>query len=143
MPILPLLADLLETHRDGFASDSYIFSGQKNPQKGCALNLANLARRVIVPKLSQAGVKWHGWHAFRRGLATNLYNLNVPETDIQAIMRHADIETTRRHYIKKNMVQQRSQEVIRTLENAFNLLRKRSELGTNVGTRRGRRKAIK
>jgi len=141
VPILPLLADLLETHRNGFLSNNYIFAGEK---MGRPLNLANLARRVIVPKLNEAGVKWHGWHAFRRGLATNLYNLNVPETDIQAIMRHADIETTRKHYIKKNMVQQRSQDAIRTLEKAFRLLRKsRISVGTNVGTEEHNRKPKK
>jgi hypothetical protein len=35
--------------------------------------------------------KWHGWHAFRRGLATNLHQLGVADKDIQAILRHSNI----------------------------------------------------
>jgi integrase len=58
----------------------------------------NLVRRVIVPKLQAAGIQcWSGWHGFRRGLATNLYELGEDETTIQAILRHADLNTTRRH----------------------------------------------
>jgi len=45
-------------------------------------------------------VEWHGWHAFRRGLATNLNELRVPDLTIQRIMRHANVTTTRRNYIK-------------------------------------------
>jgi integrase len=45
-------------------------------------------------------VKWSGWHAYRRGLATNLHELGVPDIVIQAILRHEDIRTTQRSYIK-------------------------------------------
>ena len=85
--MLPVLTTFLEAHRND--GDTYIFQGAK---LGRPLNLSNLARRVIVPTLAKAGIQWHGWQAFRRGLATNLYNLSVPEHDIQAILRHADIE---------------------------------------------------
>src|SRR5271166_6843295 len=43
--------------------------------------------------------EWHGWHAARRGLGTNLYRLGVPEKTIQAILRHANVSTTT-YYIK-------------------------------------------
>jgi hypothetical protein len=43
---------------------------------------------------------WHGWHAARRGLGTNLYRLGVPEKTIQAILRHANVSTTNTYYIK-------------------------------------------
>jgi hypothetical protein len=38
--------------------------------------------------------EWHGWHAARRGLGTNLYRLGIPEKTIQAILRHANVSTT-------------------------------------------------
>jgi integrase len=41
-----------------------------------------------------------GWHAYRRGLATNLHELGVPDKVIQAILRHEDVSTTQRSYIK-------------------------------------------
>jgi len=43
---------------------------------------------------------WRGWHAFRRGLATNLHDLGVDDLTIQRILRHSDVNTTRKCYIK-------------------------------------------
>jgi integrase len=144
VPVLPVLADLLETHRERFPSDSYIFAG---PKTGRPLNLANLARRVIVPTLTKAGVQsWSGWHGFRRGLATNLYELGVDERTIQAILRHADVKTTRRHYIKRNVVPDASRIAMNRLEKVFRKMQTSKghkqarrtpaplSLGTDVGT---------
>ncbi len=36
----------------------------------------------------------------RRGLATNLHRLGVPDRLIQAILRHEDVRTTQRSYVK-------------------------------------------
>ena len=44
--------------------------------------------------------RWKGWQAYRRGLATNLKRLGVPDTVIQAILRHEDVSPTQRFYIK-------------------------------------------
>jgi integrase len=43
---------------------------------------------------------WKGWQAYRRGLATNLKELGVPDTTIQCILRHENVNTTQRFYIK-------------------------------------------
>jgi hypothetical protein len=43
---------------------------------------------------------WHGWHGFRRGLATNLNRLGVQGKTIQAILRHATLSVTQNLYIK-------------------------------------------
>jgi len=67
---------------------------------GGALDLDNLADRVIKPIFKANGLKWKGWHAYRRGLATNLHEIGVPDIVIQAILRHEDIRTTQRSYIK-------------------------------------------
>ena len=67
---------------------------------GGALDLDNLADRVIKPIFKANGLSWKGWHAYRRGLATNLHELGVPDIVIQAILRHEDIRTTQRSYIK-------------------------------------------
>jgi integrase len=55
---------------------------------------------VIIPLLRFAGIKWEGWHAFRRGLATNLKRLGVDDKIIQAILRHSSLSTTQAIYIK-------------------------------------------
>ena len=57
-------------------------------------------RDVITPKLLFHGVKWHGWHAFRRGLATNLHALGVTDKIIQRILRHSNVAVTQARYIK-------------------------------------------
>src|SRR5450755_1093359 len=44
--------------------------------------------------------QWHGWHAFRRGLATNLHDLGVPDKTIQAVLRHANVAVTMNSYVK-------------------------------------------
>ena len=67
---------------------------------GGALDLDNLADRVIKPVLKANGLEWKGWQAYRRGLATNLRGLGVPDTVTQAILRHEDVRTTQRFYIK-------------------------------------------
>ena len=67
---------------------------------GRPLNMHNLLGRVILPALKAAGVPWAGWHAARRGLASNLDSLKVQDTLIQRILRHSSVTTTRTHYIK-------------------------------------------
>ena len=43
--------------------------------------------------------QWHGWHAARRGLGTNLYRLGAPPMVIQRILRHSNVSTTQGYYI--------------------------------------------
>jgi integrase len=103
VPVLPFLKRVLDEHRervDGKAEE-YIFAGAR---RGAPLNLANLARRVIIPALAttETGMilTWRGWHAFRRSLATNLYSCGVTPKVIQAILRHSDESTTMDFYIQ-------------------------------------------
>ncbi len=44
--------------------------------------------------------QWHGWHAFRRGLATNLHALGVDDETIERILRHSNVSITQKCYIK-------------------------------------------
>jgi integrase len=53
-----------------------------------------------VYQRDQALPLWHGWHAFRRGLATILHALGVDDKTIQAILRHSNIGITQNIYIK-------------------------------------------
>ena len=50
--------------------------------------------------LKRAGVSRHGWHGFRRGLASNLNRLGVDDSVIQRILRHSTAATTQNYYIK-------------------------------------------
>ena len=42
---------------------------------------------------------WHGWHGFRRGLATRLNEAQVQVEVIQEILRHSDPKVTQDGYI--------------------------------------------
>lgn len=74
----------------------------------------NVLRDVIAPALEKVGVQWHGFHAFRRGLATNLRALGVDDLTIMEILRHSDVSVTRGSYIKR--VNEKSVEAMDRLE---------------------------
>ena len=96
--VIPIIEPLRANPRYHQAGDA---TGWMFPNTiGGALDLDNLADRVIKPVLEANGLKWKGWHAYRRGLATNLHDLGVPDKVIQAILRHEDVKTTQRSYIK-------------------------------------------
>ncbi len=97
VPVLKILAQHLEAHRNGFPAKGFIFTGSK---MGRPLDLHNLANRTVRPALKKAGIQWCGWHGFRRGLSTNLKTLGVDDTVIQRILRHANVGVTRQSYIK-------------------------------------------
>lgn len=70
VPIIRQLAQRLDLHKSlsGNSVQCLMFPSPM----GKPINLDALAADVIVPLITKAGIEWHGWHAFRRGLATNL-----------------------------------------------------------------------
>ena len=121
VPVIRQLADRLEIHR---------LRQGKNPVAGPIfanalgnpLALSSVVNRTILPALNRCEAcgkaesdhqkaghlykrdaripEWHGWHAARRGLGSNLYRLGVPDMVIQRILRHANVSTTATYYIK-------------------------------------------
>ena len=83
---------------------------------GTPINVDAMAKDVIRPALEKAGLVWHGWHAFRRGLATNLHHLGVPDETIQRILRHSTVAVTQNCYIKTAHAD--AVAAMRSLENA-------------------------
>lgn len=64
------------------------------------MDLDKLAQRVIRPVVEAAGIKWHGWHALRRGIASNLYALGASDKVVQRILRHSKPQVTKERYIQ-------------------------------------------
>lgn len=121
-PVLVIrqLAERLEMHRlrYGNPQSGPIFANAA----GKPLALTSVVNRLVLPALNrceQCGKvelnhpridheykrdnripEWHGWHAARRGLGSNLYRLGVPDMVIQRILRHANVSTTATYYIK-------------------------------------------
>jgi integrase len=77
VPIIEPLRKLLDAVKP---SHGFIFTGSR----GAALDLENFADRVMKPILKANGLRWAGWHAYRRGLATNLKEMAVDDLTIQA-----------------------------------------------------------
>jgi integrase len=67
---------------------------------GIPMDLDNLAQRVIRPLVKSIGMEWYGWYGFRRGIASNLYELGADEKVVQRILRHAKSHVTKERYIK-------------------------------------------
>jgi integrase len=98
VPVIPQLAEYLDGHRmaSGNPGTGPIFrNGLGKP-----LSLDWLYWDHMRDELKKAGVKWRGWHAFRRGLASNLNRLGVDDSVIQGILRHSNVAVTQTHYIK-------------------------------------------
>jgi integrase len=121
VPIIAQLARRLDLHR--FASGSPTNGLVFRSPAGKPINLDGLAADVIVPLVTKAGVRWHGWHAFRRGLATILHQLGVSDKTIQRILRHANVAITQGCYIKTadSEISQAMQQFERSLEYAPNM----------------------
>jgi integrase len=120
VPVIEPMQKLLDQYRvsRGNPATGPIFASMERTP----LFLENVKNRQILPALNaclQCGEErnehgkldheyardpkrpeWHGWHAFRRGLATNLHELGVVDKTIQAIMRHANVAVTQKSYIK-------------------------------------------
>lgn len=98
VPVIGPLATRLEAHRAicGNRVSGPIFINLV----GKPLDLNELYKQDMKDILKRANIKWQGWHAFRRGLATNLHRLGVDDKTIQAILRHSNISTTQNIYIK-------------------------------------------
>src|SRR5712692_1286852 len=124
VPVIPILAKYLEAHRDGYPSDGFIFTGAK---MGRPLDLHNLANRVIRPTLKAASIPWCGWHGFRRGLATTLYELGTEARTRQAILRHANVAVTEQHYTKA--VDAVSRAAMEKVQRAFNAKIRKARAG--------------
>ncbi len=114
VPVIRQLRTMLDNHRARCGSPT----GPMFPNHlGKPVCLNNLANRMIIPVLRKAGMEWHGWHAFRRGLATNLNRLGVPGKTIQAILRHSNLSTTMNVYVKS--VEEDSVRAMQTLESVL------------------------
>jgi integrase len=153
IPVMKQLAEALEAHRlrMGILAQPNLPIFQAG--NGKPLNLDNLVKRELVPALTRCVVcraseaahgesdheyrldtsipRWHGWHAFRRGLATNLHALGVDDKTIQTILRHSNVGLTQNVYIKS---------VTESQVNAMDVLSARLEKETsnNLATARSR-----
>jgi integrase len=124
VPVIKQLMDRIEVHRLRCGNPT---TGAMFPNSvGRPVALSSVVNRIILPTLNRCRQcqkseqehreqpvqfdhkyvrdaslpTWRGWHAARRGLATNLYHLGVPDKVIQAILRHGNVAVTLSYYVK-------------------------------------------
>jgi len=102
IPILPWLEPFLRNQQDKYrhlSKDGSVFININLAHKSSP----NYRRRYryntnfVTRHCDAAGVPRFSYHAMRRGLATYLYDHDVDYIDIQAILGHDDVETTKRY----------------------------------------------
>jgi integrase len=94
--ILPNVVADLKKHRKQNPGTTWVFEGPRV----FPLDLATLGSKRIAVALEGTGVGWHGFHAFRRGLGTRLYNNGTELATVGRILRHGSgSEVTLKHYV--------------------------------------------
>src|SRR5258708_5253756 len=98
LPVVPALAEILDEYRRSMGNPEacvVFHSGD-----GLPINSDKVGRRVIHRALEVTHLPWYGWHAFRRGLASNLYAMGAQDKVVQRLLRHSKPHVTRERYIK-------------------------------------------
>jgi len=98
VPVIRQLAEILDSYRSSIGNPmtGVIFhSGTAGP-----MDFDKLAQGVVRPVIEGLGLEWYGWHGFRRGIASNLYELGANEKTVQRVLRHAKPHVTKDRYIK-------------------------------------------
>jgi integrase len=93
VPVIPQLAQRLDAHRlkRGNPTAGPIFANSV----GNPLDLNACYQREMKDALRRAGILWHGWQGFRRGLASNLNRLGVDDSVIRAFCGTARLQQHR------------------------------------------------
>src|SRR6266481_2296221 len=87
---------VLKAHRAKNPDTKYVFEGWHL----APLDILSIGSNKIREILTAKKQTWYGWHAFRRGLCTNLRALGVELETIAAILRHTDSKVTKQRYAK-------------------------------------------
>ena len=98
VPVIRQLAEILDTYRSSIG----------NPQSGVMfhtgagdhLDIDKLVLRDVRPVAKSLEIDWYGLHGFRRGIASNLYELGADEKIVQRVLRHAKSHVTKDRYFK-------------------------------------------
>ncbi len=119
VPVIPALRRFLDAHR--LATGNPTCGIMFMTRNSTPLSMNNLLNDQIQPALDRcacglekikhggadhdytrdkARPEWHGFHAFRRGLATNLHTLGVDDLQIQRILRHSNVSVKQQCHIK-------------------------------------------
>jgi integrase len=92
VPVIPALRSIMDAYRQTLG----------NPQAGPVfpVELEHLGNRTVRAAMESLELRWSGWHGFRRGIASNLFELGCDDLVVQRVLRHSKVQVTREKYIK-------------------------------------------
>lgn len=95
LPLIPALREILAEYRLAWRPNEYglLFASVR----GTPLWADSVRRYHFAPLLARLGLAQGGFHAFRHGLATNLFAVGAQAPTVRSMLRHADLKTTMRY----------------------------------------------
>ncbi len=105
VPVVKTVAKELEAHLKRNSGDGFIFH-KEDPQ--APIIFETIVLKEVHPACAKAGIKFHGFHALRRGLNTAMKDLGIDYTLRADIMRHKPRTVTDKHYGRASMKQMRA-----------------------------------
>ncbi len=102
--------------------------------KNKPLNLDELSRRIIKPRLTAKGIGWKGYYPQRHGIATKIKATTGDTLAASGMLRHSDVATTERNYI--HTVSENTRKAMQTIERETKKVmeRRKSMCGKSVAT---------
>jgi len=86
VPVIRQLVEILKAYRLSMGNPTtgvMFHSGGGEP-----MDLNKLGQKIIRPAVQALRLDWYRWHGFRRGIASNLYELGANDKVVQRILRH-------------------------------------------------------
>lgn len=100
VPVIAPLAEILDQWRLETSAtanpEGYILTSIG----GGSVRIDRLVQSSVRPAVEKIPLPWNAMHGFRRSCSSILHHAGVPDVTIAKVLRHANVETTRRHYIK-------------------------------------------
>jgi len=106
VPVVKTVARELEAHLKRNSGDGFIFHKVSRPQSPIIFEY--IVHNKVHPACQAAGIKFHGFHALRRGLNTAMKDMGIDYTLRADIMRHEPHTVTDLHYGRASVKQMRA-----------------------------------
>ncbi len=100
VPIIPPLAQIIREYREWSLAHDKIGVWTQPDSRLFRYTLDHIGRKKVGVAFKRAGLVFSGYHSFRRGLASILFELGLDDLTVMRILRHGSVQVTRAHYIK-------------------------------------------
>jgi integrase len=116
VPVVKTVAKELVAHSERNSGDGFIFHKVSSSQS--PIIFEQIVLTDLHPACAAAGIKFHGFHALRRGLNTVMKDMGIDYSLRADIMRHTPRNVTDKHYGRASVKQMRL--VLEKIETAYN-----------------------